>query len=192
MKIKTRRQKSRGKSVDKEVISQEETKGRMADDFFHRAQVVQKTTPILEKRAGDGEFVITYVNGVETWNAAKPGDYIVTGMLGEQYDIKQEDADDNFLVDNTARDLPADFELGQQGFRAHKPAPNPRLVVQIKEEGLPPKGQFMVAWGFSIRIKPGDYVVADKEELYRFELEVFLGSYEFLEESATCSCCQWG
>ena len=99
-------------------------------------------------------------------------------MHGEQYVIKQEDADDNFLVD-TARDLPADSELGQQGFRAFKPTSNPRLAVQIKEEELPPNGQFMGVWGSPIRIKPGDYVVANKDELYGVEFEVFLVSYEF-------------
>jgi len=99
----------------------------------------------------------------ETENAAKPGDYVVENLGGEEYVVKSEEFERRYRP------------TGQRD--VYRPVTAPVKVVALHDNV-----RFEAPWGEQMRIRAGGIlVVKESGEIYGIQREEFLDTYEYVD-----------
>jgi hypothetical protein len=127
-------------------------------------KIYRKKDLYFDYRVADKEEeILTVINKkVETKNAAKPGDYILTGSMGEQYVLPANKFESRyFIVENKAKTKPVE--------------------IKAKIYKGPPIS-FQTNWGEEMILEGEDSLVDNSGEYYRIDANAFLNTYELIKE----------
>lgn len=142
-----------------------------AVDYYQRARELghirryEKFGQVKARQATELERVETIIDGiVETTNAAKPGDWIITGVKGEHYVLTDEKFKSRYR--HVAKDI---YEA--TGF-----------CWAVKYDG--PSFTFEAPWGEQMVCNKHDYICSTTydddqgdKDVYRIERQAFLATY---------------
>lgn len=124
----------------------------------------RKKSLYFDYRVADKEEeIVTVINKkVETKNIAKPGDYILTGSLGEQYVISPNKFESKYsIVENKAKTKPVE--------------------IKAKIYKGPPIS-FQASWGEEMILEGEDSLIDSSGEYYRIDANAFSNTYELIKE----------
>lgn len=133
----------------------------------HGAKHAKKFTMHPYRVCEKQERIETVLNGqVETANTAEPGDYIVTGLIGEQYVVKPEVFTKRYEIvgGGLAKAVGEGYAIQWTGSEFTFTAPWDDTETMI--------------------CLPGDYLMSPNEDftgVYRIEQTQFLNTYKFTE-----------
>ncbi len=145
-----------------------------------KGQRYKKFKKILARKALKGEEIITITSdGIETFNRANTGDYIVKNQTeaGELYIVPKSKFEKRyeFLVDK------------ENGFSEYNPS-GQIFAIEVNKENLklleqPTQFKFIAPWGENMVVKENDFLAVplDHSEVYRIARQEFFQTYQLDE-----------
>ena len=137
----------------------------------------KKVTMVRAKKAEPGAWIITKTSdGVETKNQAKVGDMLVENQTSsfEQYLVKSETFSTKYEIEQCL----------ERGWATYKPL-GQVIAYRVSNVDFEFFGavnilEFEAAWGETMVVKPGDYLVMppEKNEIYRIAQKEFEETYK--------------
>jgi hypothetical protein len=141
------------------ILSQKEMREFYEDLPQDEEDYVKKELELDYRIAEKPEKVITSIDGEqETVNKANEGDYIITGVKGENYVLDPKKFNERYFIDgNYAKTKPVEI-----------------TAKQYKGKNM----SFMAKWGEEMKLNYNDFLVRNGNEIYRIERRAFTETYE--------------
>ena len=158
-------------------MTQAELIKKFAHSFAQQGKVYRKKKHILATQAKGGEHIETITSdGLETFNVASAGDYIVTNLTaaGESYIVPKAKFEKRYaLVEKQ--------NSNQHIYQATSQITALELTAELlKALDLPSEFHFTAGWGEQMVAKKGDYLAMPKDakpEIYRIAAVEFGETY---------------
>lgn len=141
-----------------------------------RGIVYEKFQKVFARRANEGERINTRTaDGLETTNAAKPGDFVVKNQTeaGEEYILSKEKFKKRYQF----------LREAEAGYAEYQPIGKivalEMNAAELEQLRLPSEFHFTAPWGEDMVCKKGDFLVSppDFSEVYRIARKEFFETY---------------
>ena len=159
------------------VSSQEDFLKSMIPYFKQSGKLYRKYKKVYARKAVKGEKILTITDdGLETFNTAKDGDFVVKNQTDaqEMYNMSSKNFNKRYRLLREAEDGFSEYlQIGKViGLEL--------TISLLAELELDTEFNFIAPWGEKMVAKKGDYIVSPPEfnEVYRIARKEFFETYE--------------